>query len=1151
MIAAASNEAFRPVSRNRSLENLADASHVAEMCDAAVRDDPSEILRLIDMKASASACDYDNRTPLHLAACSGSLNCAKLLVKHGAELTQDRFGCLPIHDAVRYGHTDVARYLRDLPISACDLRDQDCEESYDAKKSSIFGMIIREGIFSLGTVQAEIDAFFNLGLHAYYYKHFTLLQISRHIHALVAAKCTAVTTASEHIHFTIEEPNTFFAITTSDHSRSTELAAAESLSNALFNKPPEALNVHMICTTSSQPAVIGGKSPLSVYSIEYEPFRSTAGCQSLLNEDQLDLIATNTFIRNTSREKKQLFQRLMSKLLDYKSSIISVRPVTENDEVQILFCSYEIAGKTYVAELWQNFRAHKCLPILFQIESFANGSYFYTMTFPSHNMRAVHEVARTMATIPFLASSSESGRRVMDLAMKATITFGHAQFLIVFAKFCFHFYPKETPEYIELSQKFKDDAQSQAKLDELYLKTMGELLQEEKIFEVLAKEHAITRKIYDDFKAISAGTKEPFYNKEIAAEIERTFADQTTREILLQGLLFNSALLTTNTFKGEEAWTGLLPCFHSGPLDGDGSTRKSSVFMSKDMPRPECDSIDEGESPRHGSAISRALPAALAYRLDPSFIAKRNRHLYPEVPYAMFLIIGRGFYGFHVRFRDVSRGGIRIIRSRNDEVHKINASRLFEEGYNLAYTQQKKNKDIPEGGSKGTILLDVSHQSPTAMRACFLDYIDSLLDLMLCEDCKIFSHLKQPDMLFFGPDENTAGFMDLGAKRAKRRGYPYWKAITTGKSTELGGIPHDTYGMTTNSVHMYTLGLLEALGINEEDITKVQTGGPDGDLGSNEILISKDKTIVVIDGSGVLYDPSGLDRPELCRLAKLRVPVMNFDRAKLGRGGFLVTVDETDITLPDGTLVKHGIKLRDTFHLSKYATADLFVPCGGRPNAVHAGNVSQMLNDDGKPKFKYIVEGANLFFTNDARMVMEGAGVKCFKDASTNKGGVTSSSLEVFASLAMGDKDHSAKMTVALGKEPPKFYKQYVECVLEVVKRNALCEFKEIWKMMEAGVGSSDATDRLSQKINDLTDTIFREICSQGMANNPIVEKTLRRAIPQVLQDEVGIDAIMKNTPENYLMAIVATFLASRYVYEKGIDSSEYNFFLFMNAQMQ
>lgn len=35
----------------------------------------------------------------------------------------------------------------------------------------------------------------------------------------------------------------------------------------------------------------------------------------------------------------------------------------------------------------------------------------------------------------------------------------------------------------------------------------------------------------------------------------------------------------------------------------------------------------------------------------------------------------------------------------------------------------------------------------------------------------------------------------------------------------------------------------------------VQTGGPDGDLGSNEIKISKDKTIAIVDGSGVLYDP--------------------------------------------------------------------------------------------------------------------------------------------------------------------------------------------------------------------------------------------------------------------------------------------------------
>merc|ERR1712061_335592 len=131
----------------------------------------------------------------------------------------------------------------------------------------------------------------------------------------------------------------------------------------------------------------------------------------------------------------------------------------------------------------------------------------------------------------------------------------------------------------------------------------------------------------------------------------------------------------------------------------------------------------------------------------------------------------------------------------------------------------------------------------------------------------------RPEILFFGPDENTAGYMDLGAELAKRRGYPFWKALTTGKSVKLGGVPHDTYGMTTASVHTYVTELLRELGEDETETTKFQTGGPDGDLGSNEILVSKDKTIAIVDGSGVLYDPAGLDRPELTRLAKCRLTV--------------------------------------------------------------------------------------------------------------------------------------------------------------------------------------------------------------------------------------------------------------------------------------
>lgn len=49
--------------------------------------------------------------------------------------------------------------------------------------------------------------------------------------------------------------------------------------------------------------------------------------------------------------------------------------------------------------------------------------------------------------------------------------------------------------------------------------------------------------------------------------------------------------------------------------------------------------------------------------------------------------------------------------------------------------------------------------------------------------------------------------------------------------------------MTTRSVHQYVLGIYRKFGLKESKISKFQTGGPDGDLGSNEIKISKDRTV--------------------------------------------------------------------------------------------------------------------------------------------------------------------------------------------------------------------------------------------------------------------------------------------------------------------
>jgi len=58
--------------------------------------------------------------------------------------------------------------------------------------------------------------------------------------------------------------------------------------------------------------------------------------------------------------------------------------------------------------------------------------------------------------------------------------------------------------------------------------------------------------------------------------------------------------------------------------------------------------------------------------------------------------------------------------------------------------------------------------------------------------------------------------------------------------------------MTTRSVRQFVTGIYRKLGLDQKEVTKIITGGPDGDLGSNEILMGQEKFIAIVDGSGVL-----------------------------------------------------------------------------------------------------------------------------------------------------------------------------------------------------------------------------------------------------------------------------------------------------------
>ena len=50
-------------------------------------------------------------------------------------------------------------------------------------------------------------------------------------------------------------------------------------------------------------------------------------------------------------------------------------------------------------------------------------------------------------------------------------------------------------------------------------------------------------------------------------------------------------------------------------------------------------------------------------------------------------------------------------------------------------------------------------------------------------------------------------------------------------------------------------------------------------------------------------------------------------------------------------------------------------------------------------------------------------------------------------------------------------------------------------------------------------------------------------ALPKLLIDKIGLETIVKRVQDNYLRAILGSYLASRLVYESGSTQSQFAFY--------
>ena len=517
---------------------------------------------------------------------------------------------------------------------------------------------------------------------------------------------------------------------------------------------------------------------------------------------------------------------------------------------------------------------------------------------------------------------------------------------------------------------------------------------------------------------------------------------------------------------------------------------------------------------------------ALGFRLNPQIMESEGKqHQYKEQPYGILFTHGRRFNGYHVRFRDISRGGLRLVTPASVEQFALESARHYDECYGLAYAQQLKNKDIPEGGSKAVCLIDINDLTRASrdyvMRKAVKAFTDTVLDLVVDTpetQANIVDYFGKKEVLYLGPDEQVIpDDINWIIQQATRRGYATPGAFMSSKPR--AGINHKVYGVTSEGVNVYLdVALRHTLGKDptKEPFTIKMTGGPDGDVGGNEIKIlireygENAKIVGIADHSGCAEDPAGLDHEELLRLFHAGLCISHFNSSKLGADGVVHTVD-----------TEAGVKARNTMH--NRLEADAFVPCGGRPNTIDISNYKQFLKPDGTPSAPLIVEGANLFVTAEARRALhDEAGVVIVKDSSANKGGVITSSYEICAAMLLSEDEFFAHKDVI------------VEEVLAKLRGLAKLEAELLFREADTYEGSlPEVSQIISNCINSATDALSAALDTLSEEDREQLMPLFRAHLPKTLAD-LSFDHVHERVPDQYIKNAISSTLASKMVYKEG-----------------
>ena len=390
-------------------------------------------------------------------------------------------------------------------------------------------------------------------------------------------------------------------------------------------------------------------------------------------------------------------------------------------------------------------------------------------------------------------------------------------------------------------------------------------------------------------------------------------------------------------------------------------------------------------------------------------------------PFAEIYVHARSIEGVHLRGARVARGGVRWSERPDDFRTEI---------LELMSTQMVKNAVIVPQGAKGGFVLkptgDGARGSPEKAREAYGIFIRGLLDLtdnpkdageqrlaeLLCYD--------DPDpYLVVAADKGTANFSDYANEIAAEYGFWLGDAFATGGSH---GFHHKMLGITARGAWISVTRHFREIGydIDEHSLSVVGVGGMEGDVFGNGMLLSSNiRLLGAFNAEFIFIDPNPDRQISFAERRRLfETPGSSwadYDRASISPGGGVYPRSAKEIFLSPAVVQWLGARSASLdgdslIRLLLSAPVDLlwmggigtYVKAGAEPNdsvADHLNDAARV--DAAELRAKVVGEGANLGFTQRARIEYALKGGRINTDAIDNSAGVDLSDHEVNLKILM------------------------------------------------------------------------------------------------------------------------------------------------------